>query len=160
MPHGNGLWQGVFVSVKAQYPEIEATHLYIDALAMFLVQDPGRFDVIVTNNLFGDIITDIGGALQGGLGMAASGNIHPGKTSLFEPVHGSAPPLAGRNIANPMGAILSAALMLETLGWNDESKRIEAAVESAVRERQTTADIGGGLGTSQVGDWIANRIRH
>jgi 3-isopropylmalate dehydrogenase len=126
---------------------------------MFLVKDPGQFEVIVTNNLFGDIITDIGGALQGGLGMAASGNIHPGRTSLFEPVHGSAPPLAGKNIANPMGAILSAALMLETVGWKDEAKRIEAAVESAVRERQTTADIGGTLGTSQVGDWIAKRIR-
>ena len=83
---------------------------------MFLVKDPGQYQVIVTNNLFGDIVTDIGGALQGGLGMAASGNIHPGKTSLFEPVHGSAPPLAGKNVANPIGAILSAALMLETLG--------------------------------------------
>ena len=90
--------------------------MYIDALAMALVKDPGQFQVIVTNNLFGDIVTDIGGALQGGLGMAASGNIHPGRTSLFEPVHGSAPALAGRNVANPMGAILSAALLLETAG--------------------------------------------
>ena len=97
-------------------PGITATHQYIDALAMFMVKDPGQYQVIVTNNLFGDIITDIGGALQGGLGMAASGNIHPGRTSLFEPVHGSAPPLAGKNVANPMGAILSSALMLETLG--------------------------------------------
>jgi 3-isopropylmalate dehydrogenase len=109
--------------------------------------------------LFGDIITDIGGALQGGLGMAASGNIHPGKTSLFEPVHGSAPPLAGKNVANPMGAILSSALMLENVGWTDEARRIEAAVEAAVHERQGTADIGGALGTSQVGDWIAQRVR-
>ena len=101
--------------VAPQYPAIEATHLYIDALAMLLVQSPEQFEVIVTNNLFGDIITDIGGALQGGLGMAASGNIHPGRTSMFEPVHGSAPPLAGKNVANPIGAILSAALMLETL---------------------------------------------
>ncbi|HKV98325.1 MAG TPA: 3-isopropylmalate dehydrogenase [Vicinamibacterales bacterium] len=159
MPDGHALWQRVFREVAVEFPSIKPTHLYIDALAMFLVKDPGQFEVIVTNNLFGDIITDIGGALQGGLGMAASGNIHPGKTSLFEPVHGSAPPLAGKNIANPMGAILSAALMLETVGWKDEAKRIEAAVESAVRERQATSDIGGTLGTSQVGDWIARRIK-
>ena len=159
MPDGHALWQRVFREVAVEFPSITPTHLYIDALAMFLVKDPGQFEVIVTNNLFGDIITDIGGALQGGLGMAASGNIHPGKTSLFEPVHGSAPPLAGKNIANPMGAILSAALMLETVGWKDEAKRIEAAVEAAVREGQTTTDIGGTLGTSQVGDWIASAVR-
>ena len=116
MQQGHALWQRVFKEVAAQYPGITATHQYIDALAMFLVKDPGQYQVIVTNNLFGDIVTDIGGALQGGLGMAASGNIHPGKTSLFEPVHGSAPPLAGKNVANPIGAILSTALMLETLG--------------------------------------------
>ena len=122
---------------------------------MFLVKDPGQYQVIVTNNLFGDIVTDIGGALQGGLGMAASGNIHPGRTSLFEPVHGSAPPLAGKNVANPMGAILSAALMLETLGARDEAEAIERAVEAAVAAGQTTTDIGGTLGTREVGDWIA-----
>ncbi len=132
--------------------------MYIDALAMFLVKDPGQFQVIVTNNLFGDIVTDIGGALQGGLGMAASGNIHPGRTSLFEPVHGSAPPLAGKNVANPMGAILSAALMLETLGRRDDAQRIETAVEAAVHAGQTTADIGGALGTREVGDWIARQL--
>ena len=125
---------------------------------MFLVKDPGQYQVIVTNNLFGDIVTDIGGALQGGLGMAASGNIHPGKTSLFEPVHGSAPPLAGKNLANPMGAILSSALMLETLGAVDEAKAIERTVEAAIAQNQTTSDIGGSLGTREVGDWIAKRI--
>src|SRR5215213_8699174 len=124
MQQGHALWQRVFREVSAEYPDIKASHMYIDALAMFLVKDPGQFEVIVTNNLFGDIITDIGGALQGGLGMAASGNLHPGRTSLFEPVHGSAPPLAGRNIANPMGAILSVALMFETLGRNDDAQRI------------------------------------
>jgi 3-isopropylmalate dehydrogenase len=121
MQQGHALWQRVFKEVAPQYPGIMATHQYIDAMAMFLVRDPAQYQVIVTNNLFGDIITDIGGALQGGLGMAASGNIHPGKTSLFEPVHGSAPPLAGKNVANPIGAILSTALMLETLGARDES---------------------------------------
>jgi 3-isopropylmalate dehydrogenase len=159
MAQGHALWQRVFKEVSAEYPTVQATHMYIDALAMFLVKDPGQFQVIVTNNLFGDIITDIGGALQGGLGMAASGNIHPGRTSLFEPVHGSAPPLAGKNVANPMGAILSAALMLDTLGWHEDATAIEAAVEAAVRERQTTGDIGGKLGTTQVGDWIAKKVQ-
>jgi 3-isopropylmalate dehydrogenase len=159
MAQGHALWQRVFREVAAEYPAIVASHMYIDALAMFLIKDPGQFEVIVTNNLFGDIVTDIGGALQGGLGMAASGNIHPGRTSLFEPVHGSAPPLAGKNVANPMGAVLSAALMLETLGDLDGAARIEAAVEAAVREGQATGDIGGSLGTSQVGDWIARRVR-
>jgi 3-isopropylmalate dehydrogenase len=158
MQQGHALWQRVFKELAPQYPGIAATHMYIDALAMFLVKDPGQFQVIVTNNLFGDIITDIGGALQGGLGMAASGNIHPGRTSLFEPVHGSAPPLAGKNVANPMGAILSAALMLETLGRAEEARHIEAAVTAAVHAGQTTADIGGTLGTREVGDWITQHV--
>jgi 3-isopropylmalate dehydrogenase len=158
MQQGHALWQRVFKTVSVEYPEIKASHMYIDALAMFLVKDPSQFEVVVTNNLFGDIVTDIGGALQGGLGMAASGNIHPGKTSLFEPVHGSAPPLAGKNVANPIGAILSSALMLETLGAKDEAARIEAAVEASVHENQTTGDIGGKLGTTQVGDWIVKKL--
>jgi 3-isopropylmalate dehydrogenase len=158
MQQGHALWQRVFKQVSSEYADIRATHMYIDALAMFLVNDPGQFQVIVTNNLFGDIITDIGGALQGGLGMAASGNIHPGRTSLFEPVHGSAPPLAGKNVANPMGAILSAALMLETVGWKEEAAAIERAVEAAVYEHKTTRDVGGTLGTSEVGDWIGKAI--
>ena len=159
MTHGHALWQRVFKQLAREYPEIDATHLYIDALAMLLVQSPNQFEVIVTNNLFGDIITDIGGALQGGLGMAASGNIHPGRTSMFEPVHGSAPPLAGKNIANPIGAILSAALMLETLGRADEARRIERAVEEAVHAGETTRDIGGPLGTKEAGAAIVRRLR-
>lgn len=159
MQQGHALWQRVFKTVAAEYPGITASHMYIDALAMFLVKDPGQFEVIVTNNLFGDIVTDIGGALQGGLGMAASGNIHPGRTSLFEPVHGSAPPLAGKNVANPMGAILSSALMLETLGKVDAAKAIESAVEAAIDAGETTTDIGGSKGTTQVGDAIAARLQ-
>lgn len=159
MPQGHALWQRVFRQVAAEYPEIEATHQYIDALAMFLVLDPGQYQVIVTNNLFGDIVTDIGGALQGGLGMAASANLHPGRTSLFEPVHGSAPPLAGRNVANPMGAILSAALMLEALGRPEAAAAVERAVEEAVAAGETTADIGGPLGTREVGDAVVRRLR-
>jgi 3-isopropylmalate dehydrogenase len=158
MIHGHALWQRVFKELSPQYPSIEATHLYIDALAMFLVQSPEQFQVIVTNNLFGDIITDIGAALQGGLGMAASGNIHPGRTSMFEPVHGSAPPLAGKNVANPIGAILSAALMLETLGRVEDARRIEHAVEAAVHAGETTRDIGGSLGTREAGAAILRRL--
>jgi 3-isopropylmalate dehydrogenase len=140
------------------FSDVPSTHFYIDALAMMLVQDPGQFQVIVTNNLFGDIITDIGGALQGGLGMAASGNLHPGRTSMFEPVHGSAPPLAGKDVANPIGAILSAALMLETLGRNDDAARIERAVEAAVHANETTRDVGGTLGTRAAGNAILKRL--
>jgi 3-isopropylmalate dehydrogenase len=159
MQQGHALWQRVFKTVATEYPSVTATHMYIDALAMFLVKDPGQFEVIVTNNLFGDIVTDIGGALQGGLGMAASANLHPGRTSLFEPVHGSAPPLAGRNLANPIGAVLSAALMLETLGWQEEARAIDAAVEAAVHADETTPDVGGRLGTMEVGDGIVRRLR-
>ena len=159
MAEGHALWQRVFHTVKQEYADIEATHLYIDALAMFLVQDPGRFDVIVTNNLFGDIITDIGGALQGGLGMAASANLHPGRTSMFEPVHGSAPALAGTNAANPIGAILSAALMLDALGRAEDARRIERAVQEAVQASEVTRDVGGTLGTREAGAAILQRLR-
>jgi 3-isopropylmalate dehydrogenase len=159
MPHGHALWQRVFHELTPRYPEVEARHLYVDALALLMVQDPSQFEVIVTNNLFGDIITDLGAALQGGLGVAASGNLHPGRTSMFEPVHGSAPPLAGRNVANPVGAMLSAALMLEYLGARDESAAIETAVRRAVVERRGTPDIGGTLGTVETGDDVARFIR-
>jgi 3-isopropylmalate dehydrogenase len=158
MGSGHALWQRVFREVSAGYPAIAASHYYIDALAMYMVLDPGQFEVIVTNNLFGDIITDLGAAFQGGLGMAASGNLHPGRTSMFEPVHGSAPRFAGKNIANPIGAIASAALMLETLGMTEEAAAIDAAVVKAVKEIQVTQDIGGRLGTSEAGDFIADAI--
>jgi 3-isopropylmalate dehydrogenase len=159
MTQGHALWQRVFKSVSAEFPELEARHLYIDALALLMVQDPSQFDVIVTNNLFGDIITDLGAALQGGLGVAASGNLHPGRTSMFEPVHGSAPPLAGKNVANPMGAILSAALMLQALGLKLEGASVEAAVKQTVVAGQGTREIGGSLGTCETGDYIANLIK-
>jgi 3-isopropylmalate dehydrogenase len=159
MTQGHALWQRVFKELAAQYPGVTATHYYIDALAMYMVLDPGQFEVIVTNNLFGDIITDLGATFQGGLGMAASGNIHPGKTSMFEPVHGSAPKFAGKNIANPIGAISSMALLLETLGAKDEAAAIDAAVLKAVKENQVTSDIGGSLGTREAGDFIAAAVR-
>ena len=158
MTHGHALWQRVFAAARKDYPDVDASHMYIDALAMFMVQDPSQFDVIVTNNLFGDIITDIGAALQGGLGMAASGNIHPGRTSMFEPVHGSAPPLAGKNVANPIGAILSAALMLGHLGRAEDAQRVEAAVERAVQAGEVTRDVGGSLGTREAGEAVLKRL--
>ena len=123
MTHAGGLWQRVFKEVSGEYPQIKAEHMYVDALCMQMVRDPRQFDIVVTNNMFGDIITDLAAGLQGGLGMAASGNIHPGKTSMFEPVHGSAPPIAGKNVANPFGAILTAAMMLGHLGSNRRSKQ-------------------------------------
>jgi 3-isopropylmalate dehydrogenase len=159
MTSGHALWQRVFREVAAEFPAIAATHYYIDALAMYMVLDPGQFDVIVTNNLFGDIITDLGATFQGGLGMAASGNIHPGRTSMFEPVHGSAPKLAGKNVANPLGAISSAALMLETLGMTEEAAAIDSAVLRAVKENQVTQDVGGRLGTREAGDFIVRSIQ-
>ncbi len=151
MQQGHALWQRVFHEVAPLYPGIEATHYYIDALAMHMVLDPRQFQVIVTNNLFGDIITDLGASLQGGLGFAASGNIHPGRTSLFEPVHGSAPALAGKGIANPIGAIASVALMLDTLGRAREARAIEAAIKAAVHARECTRDGGGILSTAAAG---------
>jgi 3-isopropylmalate dehydrogenase len=157
--HAHDLWQRVFKEVAAEYPAVAARHLYVDNLALQLVRDPRQFEVIVTSNMFGDIVTDLAAALQGGLGMAASGNIHPGRVSLFEPVHGSSPAMAGKNVANPMGAILTAALMLEHLGWTEEAGRLESAVRGAVDNDETTADIGGRLGTREVGEAIQARLR-
>ena len=158
MTFAGGLWQRVFKQVSAEYPQIKAEHMYVDALCMQMVRDPSQFDVIVTNNMFGDIVTDLAAGLQGGLGMAASGNIRPGKTSMFEPVHGSAPPLAGKNVANPMGAILTSAMMLAHLGFTAESQKIEAAVLEAVRQKKTTQDVGGKSGTKEAGEWIAQYL--
>lgn len=158
MTYAGGLWQRVFKEVAVAYPDIQASHMYVDALCMHMVRDPKQFDVIVTNNMFGDIITDLAAAIQGGLGMAASGNIHPGRTSMFEPVHGSAPPFAGKNIANPVGAIATAAMMLEHLGLVREAERINAAIAESVRKKQTTADIGGSLGTKEAAASIASLL--
>lgn len=155
---GGDLWQRVFREVAARYEGIEANHQYVDATAMFMVQEPAQYDVIVTNNLFGDILTDLGAALQGGLGVAASGNIHPGRVSLFEPVHGSAPPLAGKNVANPIGSILTTAMMLEYLGHDAAARAVEQAVTEAVTSRETTRDLGGTLSTEEAGKAIREKI--
>ena len=158
MTHAGGLWQRVFKEVSGEYPQIKAEHMYVDALCMQMVRDPRQFDMVVTNNMFGDIITDLAAGLQGGLGMAASGNIHPGRASMFEPVHGSAPLIAGKNVANPFGAILTAALMLAHLGFAEQASKVEAAVLEAVQQKRTTQDIGGALGTKEAGEWVAGRV--
>jgi 3-isopropylmalate dehydrogenase len=158
MTFAGDLWQRVFKSVREEYPEIDSRHLYIDTLAMEVVRDPSQFDVIVTNNLFGDIISDLTAQLAGGLGLASSGNIHPGKTSLFEPVHGSAPNIAGKGIANPFGSVLTAGMLLEFLGWNEEAQLLKQSVKSALQENITTPDLGGTKKTTEVGDWLANFV--
>ncbi|HKP13826.1 MAG TPA: 3-isopropylmalate dehydrogenase [Blastocatellia bacterium] len=159
LTYGHDLWQRVFKEVAARYSDIEANHLYVDVLTMWMALDPARFDVIVTNNLFGDIITDLGAALQGGLGMAASGNIHPGRVSLFEPVHGSAPQFAGKNVANPVAAILTASMLMDYVGYKEAAAAIERAVEAAVRAGETTTDIGGQLSTAEAGEAVRRHLR-
>jgi len=158
MQHAHGLWQRCFKEVAAEYPDIEPQHMFADALAMQMVRKPHLLDVIVTNNMFGDILSDLGAALQGGLGLAASANLHPGQVSMFEPVHGSAPKYAGTGKANPLAAILSAALMLEFLGHAEASQRVEDAVAAALKSGQTTVDLGGDLDTAGVGDRIARSV--
>src|SRR5262245_50965983 len=128
--------------------------MYVDALAMQLVKDPSPYEVIVACNMFGDILSDLGAQLQGGLGLAASANLHPGRIGLYEPVHGSAPKHAGRNIANPVGAVLSGAMMLENLGRLEEARLVEDAVAACVRSGHTTKDLGGPLGTTEAGQAI------
>jgi len=159
MRFGGDLWMRTFEEIAKEYPSIDHFHMFVDALTMQMVRAPEMFDVIVTNNMFGDIVTDLGAALQGGLGVAASGNINPGKVSLFEPIHGSAPKYAGQDVANPIGAILTAAMMLEYLGYPSESKAIESAVVAAVDAGETTKDLGGSLGTRAAGDAVLKHLK-
>jgi 3-isopropylmalate dehydrogenase len=158
MEHVGELWRRVFKQVAGEFPEIATDAVYVDALAMNMILKPADYDVIVAANLFGDILSDVAAALVGGLGLAPSANLHPGKAGLFEPVHGSAPPLVGTNRANPMAAILTAALMLEQLGHDGIARDIEAAVSAAVTAGETTPDLGGSLGTDAVGDGICQRL--
>jgi 3-isopropylmalate dehydrogenase len=152
------VWQETFKRIAAGFPEIEAEHRYVDALAMELVREPERFQVIVTNNLYGDILSDLGAGLVGGLGLAASANLHPGRAGLFEPVHGSAPPLAGKGSANPMAAVLTGALMLEQLGHPEAARDLERAVRETLAAGVRTPDIGGKAGTREVAAAIAARV--
>jgi 3-isopropylmalate dehydrogenase len=154
MTFAHDLWQRVFKDLQPKYPEMESRHLYIDTLAMEMVRDPSQFSVIVTCNLFGDIMSDLGAQLAGGLGLAPSANIHPGQTSLFEPVHGSAPNIAGKGIANPLGSILASAMMLEHLGWKTEAQVLRKGVRTALKEGFVTPDVGGSKQTLEVRDWL------
>jgi 3-isopropylmalate dehydrogenase len=148
--HAGAIWQRVVNEVSAEHPEVAVDYLHVDAATIFLVTDPSRFDVIVTDNLFGDILTDLAGAVTGGIGLAASGNINPDGAfpSMFEPVHGSAPDIAGQQKADPTAAILSIALLLDHLGLTTESARVSAAVEADIADRsaaRTTAEIGSAI---------------
>lgn len=157
--YGHDLWQRAFAQIAGRYPDIEANTQFVDAVTMWMVLKPDQYEVIVTNNMFGDIITDLGAALQGGLGMAASGNIHPGQVSLFEPVHGSAPKYAGKNVTNPIGAILTAAMMLDTIGYPEAAAGIEKAVIQTISDKQVTRDLGGDLSTTAAGEAICSALK-
>jgi len=161
MRHAHELWYRVFFEVAKRYPGIEPKHVYVDALCLYLVQDPSPFEVIVTCNLFGDIVTDLGAALQGGLGMAGSANVHPaepGRVGMFEPVHGSAPPLAGKDVANPIASMLTVGMMLAHLGWPELEAPIEAACAQAIEAKKCTPDVGGTLGTRATAEFILSQI--
>ena len=160
MTHAGALWQQQWKAVAKRHADKRTRHLYVDAAAMQLVRDPTQFDVIVTGNLFGDILSDLTAELVGGMGIAPSGNINPEtKRGLFEPVHGSAPDIAGKGIVNPVGAILSASMMVRHLGHEDIGGAIEGAVEAALRAGECTRDLGGSLSTSEVGDAVAKRLK-
>ncbi len=152
------IWQERFKAVAAEYGGIQAEHRFVDALAMEMVREPERFQVIVTNNLYGDILSDLGAGLVGGLGLAASANLHPGRAGLFEPVHGSAPPLAGKGVANPMAAILTGALMFEQLGHPDAARALERAVRAALAAGARTPDVGGTTSTRAAAEAVTRHL--
>ena len=155
---GHRMWRRIADDIHRAFPGVELEYRYVDALAMELVREPDRFQVIVTNNLFGDILSDLGAQLVGGLGVSASANLHPGKPGLFEPVHGSAPPLVGTNTANPFAAILTGALMLDHLGAPGGAATIRDAVGEAFRADVATPDLGGTATTAEVSRWVAKRL--
>ena len=155
---GGGLWHCVFLEVAAEFPSCEPRHMFADALAHEMVVSPASLDVVVTSNLFGDVLSDLGAALQGGLGLAPSGNVHPGRTAVFEPVHGAAPDLAGKGIANPFGSIRSLGMLLAHVGRADLAERVESAVAACVAAGETTRDLGGKLSTAEAGDAVVARL--
>jgi len=153
------VWTRAFAHVAKEFPEIATDHAYVDACCMWMIKNPEWFDVVVTTNMFGDIITDLGAMLQGGMGIAASGNIHPGQTSMFEPIHGSAPKHAGKNIACPLGAIGAVSMMLDFLGEKRAAARIEAAVSELLQSGAVpSADARSGIATSEMGDMVVARL--
>lgn len=156
--HEGGLWRRVFAEVGAEFPGIAQDAMYVDAMAMDLVRRPHRYDVVVTSNLFGDILSDLGAQVTGGLGLAPSGNLNPGSWALFEPVHGSAPDIAGRGIANPLAAIGCASLALAHLGSEAAAAAVDECIVASIREGVTTPDLGGHATTRMVGEWMAARL--
>ncbi len=152
------LWRRIFEELGAEFPDVQRDTMYVDACTMWMVLKPDQFDVIVTTNLFGDIITDLGAALCGGLGMAASGNIHPGRVSMFEPIHGSAPKYAGQNVASPVGSIGALALLLRHLGERDAADAIERAIREGLRSGRIKGVEAGVQRTDEVADIIATAI--
>lgn len=154
------IWMRAFVEIGKEYPDVERDHAYVDACAMLMIQKPEWYDVIVTTNLFGDIITDLGAILQGGIGIAASANLHPGKTSMFEPIHGSAPDIAGQNAACPLGAIMAVSMMLDYLGEKSSAIQIEASVAHLLASGKIShADARSGISTTQMGEMIVKQIQ-
>lgn len=158
MPILGGLWRRTFADVAAEYPDLETEAGYVDAVAMDFVRQPERYQVVVTSNLFGDILSDIAAAVTGGLGLAPSANVHPGRFALFEPVHGSAPDIAGQGTSNPIGAIRSLSLLLAHFGFDDAADAVNSAVVQAIRTLSTTPDLGGSLTTEETGTRIAEGL--
>ena len=159
LTYGHDLWQRVFREVGAEYPDITQDHAHVDAICMWMLKNPEWFDVIVTTNMFGDIITDLGAMIQGGMGIAASGNLNPEGVSMFEPIHGSAPRYAGQNKANPLAAICAAGMMAEHLGQVEVGGLIEKAVIAALSSGKIpTLEARGGLPTSEIGDLVAGLV--
>ncbi len=156
---GQDIWTRTFAEVGVEYPDIEKDHAYVDAACMWMIKNPEHFDVIVTTNIFGDIVTDLGAMLQGGMGIAACGNIHPGKTSMFEPIHGSAPKYRGQNVANPVAAIMAMQMLLDYVGEADAAARIEAAVRDLLTSRRIPSlGADSGLSTTQIGQLVIDAI--
>ena len=153
------LWRDVMIEVAAEYPEVELSHMYVDNAAMQLVRNPGQFDVIVTGNMFGDILSDQASMCVGSIGLLASASLSEGTLGLYEPIHGSAPDIAGKGLANPIATILSAAMLLRhSLGLEDQAARIEAAVASALADGIRGGDLGGSMGTAAIGDAVLERL--
>jgi 3-isopropylmalate dehydrogenase len=158
VPHVYGLWRRVFQEIAEEYPDIESDARYVDALAMQLVREPEEFSVIVTENLLGDILSDLAAELAGGMGLAPSANLNPGRHALYEPVHGSAPDIVGTGTANPVATILSVALLFEHAGAEEAARKVEEAVDASLAAGIRTPDTGGKATTSEAGTWIADHV--
>ena len=160
LTHGYGFWREIFSEVAQEYPEIDTEFNFVDAICMWLVKNPEWYQVVVTPNMFGDIITDLGAMIQGGLGLAPGANINPNGVSMFEPIHGSAPKYKGKGVSNPVATIWAGAMLLKTVGEKSASERVLGAIESVLRKGKVrTYDLGGNSKTSEVGDAIVEEIR-